>query len=170
MAKYLPRRPSGERPIAVLGISDVVVLESDPLVPVTTHTVSAWGKWVREVRIPDAAPERIRQLAEHFDLVWASEWGHNAHTAFRPALGLPEEPWPFLPVQFDKLAAIRAYAGGMPWVWIDDPVVDLHGARPEPADGVIVRVDPHVGIAGVDVAALAAAVEQITIRQQGAPS
>jgi hypothetical protein len=161
MAKYLPRRPSGERPIAVLGISDVVVLESEPRVPVTTHTVSAWGKWVREVQIPDVAPERIRQLAEHFDLVWASEWGHNAHTAFRPALGLPEEPWPFLPVQFDKLAAIRTYAGGMPWVWIDDPVVDLHEAHPDPGDGIIVRVDPHEGLAGVDVSAVVAAVAQI---------
>jgi hypothetical protein len=182
MAKYLPLRPSGERPIAVLGISDVVVLESEPKIPVTTHLVSAWGRWVREVQIPDVAAERIRQLTEHFDLVWASEWGHNAHTAFRPALGLPEEPWPFLPVQFDKLAAIRAYAGGMPWVWIDDPVVDLHEAQPgaeagaeaggagAPADGIIVRVDPHEGIAGVDVAALVAAVEamQHTTEQQGA--
>jgi hypothetical protein len=177
MAKYLPRRPSGERPIAVLGISDVVVLESEPRVPVTTYTVSAWGKWVREVQIPDVAPERIRQLAEHFDLVWASEWGHNAHTAFRPALGLPEEPWPFLPVQFDKLAAIRAYADWMPWVWIDDPVVDLREAgMVAPTDGVIVRVDPHEGIAGVDVPALVAAVNRIARQQhienrpQGAPS
>lgn len=171
MAKYEPRRPSGERPILVLGISDVVVLESEPRVPVTTHVVSAWGKWVREVRIPDAAPERIRELAEHFDLVWASEWGHNAHTAFRPVLGLPEEPWPFLPVQFDKLAAIRAYAGGMPWVWIDDPVVDLHVAQADagdaPSDGVIVRVDPHEGLAGVDVPALVSAVQQLTADRDG---
>lgn len=178
MAKYLPRRPSGERPIAVLGISDVVVLEGESRVPVTTHTVSAWGKWVREVQIPEVAPERIRELAEHFDLVWASEWGHNAHTAFRPVLGLPEEPWPFLPVQFDKLAAIRAYAGGMPWVWIDDPVVDLHEAQPggtgadgadTPRDGIIVRVDPHEGLAGVDVPALVAAVTRIAQQQNIAP-
>lgn len=159
MAKYEPRRWPGQRPLAVLGISDVIVLESEPAVPVTMHRVSAWGRWVREVAIPDAAPGVIRELAQHVDLVWASEWGHNAHTAFRPALGLPEQPWPFLPVQFDKLAAIRSYAAGTPWVWIDGEVVDLEDVA-EVTDGVVVRVDPHKGIAGIDVAALVTTLER----------
>jgi hypothetical protein len=153
MGKYEARRPTGERPLLVLGISDVIVLEGPVDVPVTEHHVSAWGRWVRDVTIPDVAAERIRELGEHFEIVWASEWGHNAHTAFRPALGLPEEPWPFLPVQFDKLATIRAYARGLPWVWVDGPVVDLHDPG-DVADGVIVRVDPRSGIAGIDVGEL----------------
>ena len=160
MARYEARPPRGDRSIVVLGISDVVVIESEPAVPVTMHHVSAWGRWVRDVAVPDAAPDIIRRLAEHYDVVWASEWGHNAHTAFAEALGLPAEPWPFLPVQFDKLATIRDYARGLPWAWIDGPVVDLH----EPGtvdDGVIVRVDPAFGIAGVDLDALGAGLREL---------
>lgn len=135
----------------VLGISDVVVIEGEAAVPVSMHHLSAWGRWVRDVAIPDAAAQRLRELARHFDIVWASEWGHNAHTAFREPLDLPEEPWPFLPVQFDKLAHIRRYAAGLPWVWVDDPLVDLSGEPPECDDGIVVRVDPTVGILSLDV-------------------
>ncbi|MEQ6897194.1 hypothetical protein [Microbacterium sp. KR10-403] len=160
MTRYEARPPRGDRPLAVLGISDVVVIEGTPSVPVTMHHVSAWGRWVRDVAVPDAAPDLIRVLAQRYEVVWASEWGHNAHTAFAEALGLPAEPWPFLPVQFDKLAVIRDYARGLPWVWIDGPVVDLHDPG-EVEDGVIVRVDPSCGIAGVDLDALDAAVRGI---------
>jgi len=153
VAKYEARSPRGDRPLLVLGISDVVVLEGETDVPVTVHSVSAWGRWVREVAIPDAAAPGIRRLSERYEIVWASEWGHNAHTAFAPVLGLPDEPWPFLPVQFDKLDAIRAYADGLPWGWVDGPVVDLHGPG-FVEDGVIVRVEPTRGIAGLDVHAL----------------
>lgn len=153
MAGYRPRPPEGDQPVLALGISDVIVLESEPRVPYAMHHVSAWGKWVRDVAIPIEAPARIAALAERFQVVWASEWGHNAHTAFRAALDLPEEPWPFLPVQFDKLPAVRRYAGALPWAWVDGPVADLHespGEAQDGSDGVIVRVDPGVGIAGVD--------------------
>ncbi|WEK62510.1 MAG: hypothetical protein P0Y60_07145 [Candidatus Microbacterium colombiense] len=161
MAKYTARPPRGDRPLLVLGISGVVVLEGEAAVPVSVHHLSAWGRWVRDVAIPDAAATRLAELAERFEIVWASEWGHNAHTAFRQALDLPEEPWPFLPVQFDKLRMIRDYAGALPWVWVDDPVVDLHGEAPVCDDGVIVRVDPTVGILGVDPTELRARVDQL---------
>ena len=106
MAKYTARPPRGDRPLLVLGISGVMVLEGEAAVPVSMHHLSAWGRWVRDVEIPHAASERLAELAERFEIVWASEWGHNAHTAFREALELPEEPWAFLPVQFDKLRMI----------------------------------------------------------------
>lgn len=150
MPTYLARRPSVDRPLLILGISGVVVIETEPRVPVTIHRISAWERWVRNVAIPDAAASQLRDLAERFAIVWASEWGHNAHTAFRSALALPEDPWPFLPVQFDKLDHIRAYADGAPWAWVDDPVVDLHGAVPDCDDGVVWRTDPAVGIVGLD--------------------
>lgn len=167
MAKYEARAPRGDRPLVVLGISDVVVLEGETDVPVTVHEVSAWGRWVREVAIPDAAVRSIHRLAEKYEIVWASEWGHNAHTAFATALELPEEPWPFLPVQFDKLDAIRAYAGGLPWAWIDGPVVDLH----DPGlveDGVVVRVDPRRGLDGVDLDAVEEALAQLIVARERA--
>ena len=171
MAKYTTRPPRGDRPLLVLGISGVVVIEGVASVPVSTHHLSAWGRWVRDVEIPDGAPARLRELAEHFEVVWASEWGHNAHTAFRRALDLPAEPWPFLPVQFDKLRTIREYAAGLPWVWVDDPIVDLSGEPPACEDGIVVRVDPAVGLLGVDVADLRdrsrALVERSTRKEDG---
>lgn len=168
MAAYEPRPPRGDRPLAVLGISDVVVIETSPAVPVSTHHVSAWGRWARDVAIPDAAREAIAQLARRYEIVWASEWGHNAHTAFADALGLPAEPWAFLPVQFDKGPRIRSYAAGLPWVWIDGDVVDLH--EPDPReDGLIVRVDPAWGIAGVDLAAVDAEMDALIARRSTAP-
>ncbi len=165
VVKYTARPPRGDRPVLVMGISDVVVIEGEPAVPVSLHHLSAWGRWVRDVAIPDAAARRLHELAEHFDIVWASEWGHNAHTAFREPLDLPEEPWPFLPVQFDKLAHIRRYAGGLPWVWVDDPLVDLSGKPPVCDDGIVVRVDPAAGILSLDVDDLLAKTRELIQRR-----
>lgn len=167
MAKYTARPPRGDRPVLVLGISDVFVIEGEPSVPVSMHHLSAWGRWVRDVAIPDSAARRLHELAEHFDIVWASEWGHNAHTAFRGPLELPEEPWPFLPVQFDKLAHIRRYADGLPWVWVDDPLVDLSGEPPECEDGIVVRVDPAAGILSLDLEDLLTRTRALVERRTG---
>ena len=76
--------------------------------------------------------------------------GYNAHTALREVLELPEEPWPFLPVQFGKIDMITHYTAGRPWVWVDDELVDLAGPAPVDDTGVVVRVDPRLGICAVD--------------------
>jgi hypothetical protein len=153
MSAYVPARTSGIRPIAFLGVAGVLYLDEPPAVPVTVRQVRAWGRWSREVAVPAAAPERIAALAASFDIVWISEWGHNAHTSFGPALGLPAEPWPSLPVQFGKLAAIRGYAQRLPWAWIDDALVTEAAS-----DGLVVALSPAAGIAAVDVTAVARAV------------
>lgn len=153
MSPYTPARTGGGKPIAFLGLAGVIYLDEPPATPVTLRRVSAWGKWARTVAIPESAPGQIAALAHTFDIVWICEWGHNAHTAFREALGLPAEPWPSLPVQFGKLAAIRRYARDLPWAWIDDTLV-----IEQAADGVVVPVDPRLGIAAVDIAAVEAAV------------
>jgi hypothetical protein len=138
----------------MLGISGVIALE-DPVVPARTVRLSAWGRWAREVAVPDVAADRLAELADLFEVVWVSEWGHVAHQAFREVLRLPGTPWPFLPAQFDKLPVIRDYAGRRPWAWVDEPVVDLAGSVPQTQSGVVVRVDPRVGIGEVDPAGLA---------------
>jgi hypothetical protein len=86
-------------------------------------------------------------------------------------LDLPVRPWPFLPVQFHKLAAIRAFAAGRPWVWIDDSIHDL-GTLDDPPDGILVPVDASRAIMSVDPEALRAHVdhglgEQRTQRNSG---
>jgi len=152
MGAYTPASTSGTRPVAFLGVPGVIYLDDAPATPVVIRRVSAGGRWSRRVAIPVAAPARIEALGAAFDIVWISEWGHNAHTAFQAELGLPAEPWPSLPVQFGKLDAIRRYAGDLAWTWIDDPLV-MDDNAPD-TRGLIVRTDPRRGIAAVDVAAV----------------
>ena len=140
------------RPVAALDVDGVVVL-AHPVVPVVRHSVSAYGRWRREVLVPEVAPAKLARLAELLDCVWVSAWSHNAHPALREALDLPEEAWPWLGAQFGKLPAIRAYAAGRPWAWIDDGIDDL-AVQPDPPDGLLVRVRPGYGLADVDPDAL----------------
>jgi hypothetical protein len=143
---------SSDRPLAVIDVDGVLVLEN-PGVQVAEHVVGVYGKWARTVRIPVGAAEILHELSGYFDVVWASAWSHNAHAALRTVLDLPETPWPFLPVQFHKLSAIREYAAGRPWVWIDDSIHDL-GEVPELSDGILVPVDSSRGIVDIDPAIL----------------
>lgn len=150
LSKYTPGPVArADAPLLILGVSDVVILEGRSSVAAEPERVSAAGKWVRDVLVPDGTAQRIKRLAEDFNIVWASEWGPNAHVALRDVLGLPATPWPYLPVQFNKLEAIQAYAAGRSWVWIDEPTVDLEPV-PSHAGGVVVRVDPSKGIAGIE--------------------
>jgi hypothetical protein len=148
-----------QRPIAVVEVDGVVVLDH-PTVPVTETVVHAYGnKWARRVNVPVGADIALRRLADQFDIVWASAWSHNAHPALRKVLDLPENPWPFLPVQFHKLDSIRAFAAGRPWIWIDDSIHDL-GRLDDPPDGILVPVDAGKGIVSVDPQALRTQLEQ----------
>ena len=109
MGAYTPASTSGTgRSPFSMNVPGVIYLDDTPATPVIIRCVSAWGKWSRRVAIPVAAPERIAALRAAFDIVWISEWGHNAHTSFQAELELPAEPWPSLPVQFGKLHAISA--------------------------------------------------------------
>jgi hypothetical protein len=141
------------RPIAVVEVDGVLALDN-PKVPVFEALVHTYGnRWARPISIPVGASDVLRRLSSEFDVVWASSWSHNAHPALQEVLGLPIEPWPFLPVQFRKLGAIRAYAAGRPWVLIDDAIHDL-GRLADPPDGLLVPVDAGEGIVSVDPAAL----------------
>ena len=73
------------------------------------------------------APAWIAELAEAFELVWATTWEDMANRVIAPALGLPHLP----AIEFDmdrrvptpKLPSVIAWVGDRPCAWIDD---DLH--------------------------------------------
>ncbi|MGW3995202.1 hypothetical protein ACWEF6_17080 [Amycolatopsis sp. NPDC004772] len=140
-----------ERPVLGLDVDGVLALAEPAATPATEHRVSAWGRWSRTIRVPVSASATVRRLAGEFEIVWVSAWGHNAHTALREALDLPDEPWRFLPVQFGKARAVAAYAGDRPWGLIHDGVDDDSSD-----DGLVVCVDPHCGLDQVDPGELAA--------------
>jgi hypothetical protein len=72
------------------------------------------------------AGERLKLLAERYDLVWATGWEDRANDSLAPLLGLPELPF----LSFDgaarfgsahwKLGPLDEYAGRRPLAWIDD--------------------------------------------------
>ena len=148
---------TAQRPVLALDIDGVLALDN-PQVPVVRRTVKRIRKWRRDLLIPVDAPRILRRLAEDFDCVWASAWAHTAHPALRDALSLPQPPWPWIGVQFNKASAVRDFAAGRPWVLIDDGTDVLGGhPLPDPA-GLTVHVRPDLGIAEVDPGRLLAAV------------
>ncbi len=161
MSGYTPEHADGSKPLLMLGISGVIALDGRAEVPATRVRLTAWGKWAREVTVALDAAAKVAALSERFQIVWASEWGHVAHEAFCEVLNLPRDPWPFLPVQFDKLPAIENYAGRRRWAWIDEPAADLARPVPSSAGGVVLRVDPAVGISSVDPDGLIHAVDAL---------
>jgi hypothetical protein len=96
------------------------------------------------------------------ELVWATSWEHQANTMMGPAIGLPVLPVIEFHGDGSKFAAVARYAGDRPLVWLDDDF-DLdtraRDAFLAERDGIateLVRVDPHMGIAGPELAAVRA--------------
>ena len=102
------------------------------------------------------APEidgKLRELAGHFELAWASAWGADADSKLGPALGLPPTDQVNLAVDgaFDenyKLAGVREYVGVRPAAWVDDVLgADCHQwatSRKQPT--ALIETDPEVGL------------------------
>ncbi|WP_203719044.1 HAD domain-containing protein [Asanoa siamensis] len=94
----------------------------------------------------------LRQMAEYFDLVWATGWGIEANRHIAPVLGLGQLPvvefpaTPFHPRE--KVPAIDAYAADRPALWIDDAHTpegrEWATNRREPT--MLVDVDPAIGL------------------------
>lgn len=111
-----------------------------------------------------AAGARLRRLAEHYDLVWATGWEERANEHLPHLLGLPELPH----LSFDgaarfgsahwKLGPLDAYARGRALAWIDDSFDEsCHEwaeARPEPT--LLVPTEPQLGLEEAHCEALAA--------------
>lgn len=137
------------KPVLALDVDGVVALDANPAVPVERVSVSAYGRWRRELLIPEGAPELLARLAADYELVWATAWGSSAHGALREALRLGDEPWPFVPVQFAKADAVRRHAAGRPWVLVEEAMGEP-GQQPDGVDGAILRVSPTRGVADLD--------------------
>jgi HAD domain in Swiss Army Knife RNA repair proteins len=143
---------AGERPLLFLDVDGVIALSvfSDGLPPGEMRE-SPLGF----IYLPDRTGGLVRQLAAHFDIVWATGWEHHANTGLLSPLGLREE----LPVlTFGKkarsgssewkLKRVNAYAGRRPAAWLDDNLVERHerwaAERPQPT--LLVPVDPRSGL------------------------
>ncbi len=108
--------------------------------------------------------ERLRRLAEVFDLIWATGWEDKANFYLPLMLGLEELPH----LTFDgaarfgsahwKLGPLDEYSRGRAVAWIDDNLDDscYRWARERPEPTLLVPTDPAVGLQEAETEALLA--------------
>jgi hypothetical protein len=110
------------------------------------------------------AGQRLRRLAEHYDLVWATGWEDKANDYLPHMLGLPELPH----LSFDgaarfgsahwKLGPLDRYGRGRALAWVDDNFDEscYRWARERPEPTLLVPTEPAVGLEEAETEALAA--------------
>lgn len=99
---------------------------------------------------------RLKELADHFELVWATGWEEKANDYLLSVVGLEEEleVIRFKTAKYDhqahwKLGALDAHAGNRPVAWIDDALDDecRAWAYSRGAPTLLVQTDFREGLA-----------------------
>jgi len=110
------------------------------------------------------AGERLRRLAEHYDLVWATGWEDRANDVLPGILGLPQLPV----INFDgatvfgsahwKLGPLSAAASSRALAWIDDNFDEgcYEWARQRPEPTLLVPTEAKLGLEEAHTEALTA--------------
>jgi hypothetical protein len=110
------------------------------------------------------AGDRLRRLAEVYDLVWATGWEEKANDYLPNILGMPELPV----LSFDgaarfgsahwKLGPLDEYGEDRPLAWIDDSFDEscYEWAREREAPTLLMPTESHLGLEEVQVEALTA--------------
>jgi hypothetical protein len=123
-----------------------------------------------------AAGERLKRLAEDYDLVWATGWEDRANDSLSPILGLPELPF----LGFDgaarfgsahwKLGPLDEYAGERALAWIDDSFDEscYEWAHNRKAPTLLVPTESPFGLEEAQTEALALWAKQL--REAGEPA
>lgn len=99
--------------------------------------------------VPPETRERLRRILEHYEPVWATAWLGRAHSAWREALDLPQEPWPYVSYVEYKLPSIIKMAGWRPWAWVDDDAnweIERLGWKASYVSGLVISPDGRYGI------------------------
>jgi hypothetical protein len=104
------------------------------------------------VRLCQAHGLWLNELAERFEIVWATAWGAEANQLLRPLLHLPEfpvirfPPSPFAPRE--KVPPVAAFVGQRRAIWIDDALTPeaRTWASSRPAPTLLIDVDPAEGL------------------------
>lgn len=113
-----------------------------------------------------------RLLALGCQLVWATTWMAEANEVISPRLRLPDLPvveWPDDDEDPErglhwKTTFLTRWAGARPFVWLDDEITDADRrwvAAHHPVPALLQRVDPYVGLAEADLAAVRRWLRQI---------
>jgi hypothetical protein len=108
-----------------------------------------------------AAGPRLRLLADHYELVWASGWEGQTEV-LTEILELPEHPFlgfggnaEFGSAEW-KIEPLDAYAGGRALAWVDDSFDErcYEWAKQRRAPTLLIRTESRLGLLDVHVEAL----------------
>jgi HAD domain in Swiss Army Knife RNA repair proteins len=147
-----PARLMASRPLALVDIDGVLNPYAAPSCPPGFSEYRLFPNDAEPHWLCPTHGEWLRELAQVFDLVWASAWGTVAQQLLGPILDLDDFPFvPMPPIPFpprEKVAAIENYVGDRAVAWIDDVLEDeaRQWAQSRPAPTLLVPVDPAVGI------------------------
>ncbi len=156
-------RPETDKPLLAVDIDGVLLLfgSEEPPPQWPAAEIALIGGAMHCISLE--AAERLRELTESFEVVWATGWeGRSGELGRR--LDLPD--FPFLTfkgaARFGsahwKTDPLEEFACGRPLAWIDDSLDDRCYAwarnRPEPT--LLVEVESHLGLQDVHVEALTA--------------
>jgi hypothetical protein len=118
-----------------------------------------------------AAGERLRRLADAYELVWATGWEERANDYLPRILGLPELPY----LEFEgaarfgtahwKLGPLKEYAGERALAWVDDSFDEscYEWAEAREAPTLLVPTEPNVGLEEAQTEALLSWARQIEV-------
>jgi hypothetical protein len=154
--------PRGDKPILAVDIDGVLLLfgfEEAPQWPAAE--VALIGDAMHCISLEGG--ERLRELAESFEIVWASGWEGRStevgrrldlpdfpHLTFKGAARFGSAHW--------KTEPLEAYAQGRPLAWLDDSLDErcYRWARARPEPTLLVEVKSELGLQEVHVEALTA--------------
>jgi hypothetical protein len=96
----------------------------------------------------------LQELADSFQLVWATRWQYDAPRLFEPLLECPPMDVIFfgehvrVGTPIDKIPAIAAYVGDRPMAWVDDELSrgEKTWASGRAAPTLLVETDPSIGL------------------------
>lgn len=143
-------------PFLVLDVDGVLALSSATATPpFTHHTLPASDGLTHDLWLrTDHGRWLICDLGEHFNLVWATGWEHDAPRLLSPLLDIPRMPVikfaqrPSHGTRLYKLPDVSAYIGRSPAAWIDDDFDrdTCEWAEHREAPTMLVTTDPAIGM------------------------
>jgi hypothetical protein len=169
-------RSSGtDKPILAVDIDGVLLLfgfEEPPQPPAVEIVLLAGAMHCISLE----AGERLRGLADSFEIVWASGWEGGSSELGR-RLDLPDFPYLTFKgaARFGsadwKTEPLEKYAHGRPLAWIDDSLDErcYEWARSRPEPTLLVEVESELGLQDVHVEALTGWARSLAAEQPAQP-
>ena len=143
------------RPLLLLDVDGV--LNPFPELPDGFVEIDLFPEDEEPARLAAIHGDWLRELADAYDLAWATGWGEEANRLLCPFFGLPELPLVPLPsMPFEprhKVPAVAAFAAERPAAWVDDMLgpeaLAWAAARIEPT--LLIDIDSATGLARANV-------------------